>query len=278
MSHDTLNLPVAVIDIPSNTKNIYAPLAECEHEGDELLQGRSIDDMRSMTPEELLKLPAFHPYCIDGHVLTCTFNDGVRAGLTDDYDFLVTYTADHPLWSDVGMFKIMADLNNGQNYEPAMRAFFGENSDRAMKLYPFNGNADEFVNRISYDRYAASVMMLAALRKNSNTWLAEFDHVTPGPEAQKWGAFHTSDVPYWLDYFYDKRKDFWREDDYALGQELVTRLAAFAKTGRPEAENLASWNPSDGNSLYRIDAENMQKVCPLDEEKYQFWRDFYCVN
>ncbi len=281
MGHDTLNLPVAYEQDSSMRlipKALYKPLNECEREGDELLNGRSIDDMRSMTPDELLKLKMFHPYCIDGHVLTCTFNEGVRAGLTDDYDFLVTYTASDHMFSDYTMFTILSDVTCEQDYEPAMRAFFGENADRAMKLYPFGGDAQEFVFRISRQRYTASVMMLAALRKNSNTWLAEFRHMMPGPEPGKWGAFHTSDVPYWLDHFSETRKEFWRDDDYKLGGELVARLAAFAKTGRPEADNLPAWNPSDGNSLCRVDAGIMQEVQPLEEEKYKLWRDVYCVN
>ena len=281
LGNDTLNLPVALLLDDSGrlfTKDIYKPLSECEREGDELLQGRSIDDMRSMTPNELLKFPALLPYCIDGHVLAGTFNDGVRAGLTDDYDFLVTYTASNHLYSDYSMFMIMLDVNGEKDYEPSMRAFFGKYADRAMKLYPFRGDAEEFILRISRERYTASVMMLAALRKNSNTWLAEFTHIMPGPESEKWGAFHTSDVPYWLDHFTDKRKNFWRKEDYALGNELVARLAAFAKTGRPEAENLPAWNPSDGSSLYRMDAGIMEEVRPLDEEIYSFWRDVYCVN
>ena len=281
MAHDTLNFPIAYVQDASGTviaKDLYKPLSECEREGDELLNGRSINDMRSMTPDELLKLPAFHPYCIDGHVLTGTFNDGVRAGLTDDYDFVVTYTASNHSFSDYSMFMLMRDVTGEQNYESEMRAFFGVNADRAMKLYPFRGDAQEFIFRISRDRYTASVMMLAALRKNSNTWLAEFRHIMPGPEAQQWGAFHTSDVPYWLGHFSDTRKEFWRSDDYALGNELVSRLAAYAKTGRPEAENLSSWNPSDGRSLYRIDAGSMKEVQPLEDETYKFWRDIYCAN
>ncbi len=281
MAHDTLNMPISFVPDTSGRLipvDLYKPLNECESEGDKLLNGRSIDDMRSMTPDELLKLPAFHPYCIDGHVLTHTFNDGVRAGLTDDYDFMATYTNSNNIWCDCGMFTIMTDATNEQSYESSMRAFFGGNADKAMKLYPFTGNSQEFMLRISRDRYAASLMMLARLRKDSNTWLAEFRHIMPGPESEKWGAFHTSDVPYWLDHFSETRKDFWRKEDYALGNELVSRLAAFAKTGRPEDDNLSAWNPSDGNSLYIIDAGIMKEVQPLDEEKYSLWRDVYCVN
>ena len=252
-------------------RNLYEPLSFCEHEGDAL--ALDLEHMRSMTPDELLRLPEFYPYCIDGHVLTCTFNEGVRTGLTDDYDFMMTYTTDDP-----PLFTIMTNVTGEQDYEPAMRAYFGKHADRAMKLYPFNGDAREFALRISRDRYIASVMMFASLRKNSNTWLGEFAHVMPGPEANIWGAFHTSDVPYWLDYFSDKRKDLWTDDDYALGRELVARLAAYAKTGRPEAENSIAWKPSNGSTIYKIEAGNIHEVNPIDEEKYQFWRDFYCVN
>ena len=273
LSHDTLNLPVSYVHEAGKMTphNLYEPTSVCEHEGDSL--GLSLEHMRSMPPDELLKLPEFYPYCIDGRVITGSFNEGVRAGLSEDYDFIVTYTKDEPM-----IFTMAIDITGSQDYEPAMRAYFGEYADRAMTLYPFKGDAKELVFRMSGERYIASVMMLAALRKRSNTWLGEFDHVIPGFDSQTWGAFHTSDVPYWLDHFSDVRKDFWREDDYALGKELVARLAAFAKTGRPNAENLAAWKPSDGSSLYRIDAGGMKEVCPLDENTYQFWRDFYCVN
>ena len=121
-------------------------------------------------------------------------------------------------------------------------------------------------------------MMLASLRKGAKTWIAQFDHVMPGPESHIWGAFHTSDVPYWLDYFSDKRKDLWREEDYSLGAELVARLAAYAKTGSPNAEGLSDWKPSDGNSIYRIQAGNIHEAQLLTQEKYDFWREVYCVN
>lgn len=275
LSHETLNMPVsAAADENGNFvyRNIYEPLKECESEGDRIITS-SLEDMRSKTPDELLKFPVFYPYCIDGHVLTSTFNEGVRAGLTDDYDFMVTYTA-----SDPYLFMIIRDMTGENDYESVMRGYFGEHAERAMKLYPFEGTAQEFGFRISKERYTASVMMLASLRKNSNTWVAEFDHVMPGPESKTWGAFHTSDVPYWLDYFSDKRKEFWSKEDYMLGEELVARLAAFARTGKPECENLTEWKPSDGSSIYKIEAGSIQEVHPLSQEKYQLWRDLYCVN
>ena len=68
MGQDTLNMPRAFIDMNFNTTAIYVPLSEGERQGDEILQGRSIHDMRSMSPDELLKLPAIQHYYIDGHV------------------------------------------------------------------------------------------------------------------------------------------------------------------------------------------------------------------
>ncbi len=279
MSHDTLNMPVSAASDESGNfvnKNIYEPLKECEREGDKAM-GRGLEEMRSMTTDEILKLPPFYSYCIDGHVLTCTFNEGVRKGLTDDCEFMVTYTADDPT-----LFAIMRDLavknqTTQEDYEAVMREYFGEHADRAMKLYPFNGKPQEFIMNISHERLTASVMMLASLRKGK-TWIAQFNHVMPGPDSQMWGAFHTSDVPYWLDYFSDKRKDLWREEDYSLGAELVVRLAGFAKNGSPNAEGLIEWKPSDGSNIYAIESGNIHEAKLLDDERYEFWRDVYCVN
>ncbi len=275
ISYDAFNMPTALTQDASGNpivSNIFSPLSEAEREGDKIIGG-NLEALRSMPADELLKFNMFHPFCIDGHVLTGTFRQGVEAGLSDDYDFIFTYTG-----GDNMLFRIMRDMAGPEDYERAMRSYFGEFADRAMKLYPLKGDYKEFVNSVSKDRYSASVMMFASLRKNSNTWLAEFDQVMPGPESHMWGAFHTSDVPYWLDYFTDKRKDLWRKEDYSLGKELVSRLAAYAKTGRPEAKNYAEWTPSDGSSIYVIDGDTMHEVRPLSDEKYQLWRDFYCVN
>lgn len=274
MSHDTFNYPVSSTSGENGQrvlKNIYEPLSFCEHEGDALAM--SLEHLRSMTPDELLKLQEYHPYCIDGHVLTCPFNEGVRTGLTDDYDFMMTYTTDDP-----PLFLILNNITGEQDYEPAMCSYFGKYADRAMKLYPFNGDAREFALRISRDRYIASVMIFASLRKNTNTWLGEFTHVMPGPESHIWGAFHSCDVPYWLDYFSDKRKDYWTDADFQLGKELVARLAAYARTGSPNIDNSAEWGPSDGSTLCKIGVGGLYTVQALSDEKYQFWRDFYCVN
>lgn len=267
MSHETLNFPVSASTNEHGelvNKDIYKRLSDCEHEGDLVFS----EELRTKTPDELLKLPNFFPFAIDGHVLTCTFKDGVRAGLTDEYDFIVTYTANDPL-----LFDVMRDLAV-KPYDEVMHDFFGEYADRAMRLYPLTDNPQQFTFNLSRDRYIASVMMLSEMRKG-NTWMGEFDHVMPGPEASMWGAFHTSDVPYWLDYFSDKRKDYWRDEDYALGAELVARLTAYAQNGTPNADGLSDWRP---NSFYRIEAGNIHEAKLLDDVKYEIWRDFYCVK
>ena len=153
MTHSTL--PISLIQEANGNllyKPIYQPLNECENEGDEIFR----EDMRRATPDELLKFPAYHSYCIDGHVLTCAFDEGVRTGLTDDYSFMVTYTAD-----DWFTFTIMRDMTSPEKYESSMRSYFGEYADRAMKLYPFGGSAESFTQRISLERLAASAMMPA---------------------------------------------------------------------------------------------------------------------
>lgn len=271
MSHDTLNMPVSAVQVTPGVlvmKDIYKPLNECEREGDEIFR----EDLRTMSHDELLKLQSFYPYCIDGQVLTCTFNEGIRAGHTDEYGYMATYAA-----NDYMLYLIMRELLQTPDYERSMSDYFGDKVERAKELYPYKGDVKEFLFRISRDRYTASLMMLPLLRKGK-TWLAEFAHVMPGPESAQWGAFHTFDVPYWLGYFTDKRKNFWRDEDYALGAELVARLAAYARTGNPNAEGLAQWEPSTGESLYRINAGKMEEVRPLEDEKYEFWREIYCVN
>ena len=86
----------------------------------------------------------------------------MRAGLTDFYDFLAVYTASN---------HIRADVTGEQNYEPEMSSLFGITADRSMKLYTCMGDAQEVILRISRDRYTASVMMLAELRKKFSNYI-----------------------------------------------------------------------------------------------------------
>ena len=104
------------------------------------------------------------------------------------------------------------------------------------------------------------------------SYLYYFTHVMPGEN--DFGAFHTSDVPYFLNIFSDLRADYWTEEDYQMGEIMSSYLLNFAKTGDPNGEGLTEWTPSEGEfTIFNLDVECSE--LSMTEEQKQFFEDYY---
>lgn len=78
---------------------------------------------------------------------------------------------------------------------------------------------------------------VSAREKDSFVWF--FDRRLPGDDC---GAWHSSDLWYW----FGTLPNCWRpmeRKDYDLSDQMVNYLCNFAKSGNPNGENLAKWNP-----------------------------------
>ena len=110
------------------------------------------------------------------------------------------------------------------------------------------------------------------LGADNPTYLYYFSHVMPGET--DFGAFHTSDVPYFLNVFSDLRAEYWTEEDFALGQTMSSYLINFAKTGDPNGEGLIEWAPSEDDfTIFNLDTTCGE--LSLTEEQKQFFEDYY---
>lgn len=67
-----------------------------------------------------------------------------------------------------------------------------------------------------------------------------FNHTMPGKRTE--GAFHTSDVPYFLNVFTKLRQDYWKQEDFDLGDTMSNYLINFATTGNPNGKGLTEWH------------------------------------
>ena len=104
-----------------------------------------------------------------------------------------------------------------------------------------------------------------------NTYIYEYTHILPGEDGGQFGAFHSSEISYFLNYFSDVRADYWTEDDFELGKTASSYLVNFASTGNPNGDGLPEWKPTDSSNRYLvIDTETVGSE--LSEEKMDFWR------
>ena len=270
MSHTTFNLPAS--NVPSKSGKgfdkvfIYEPLKYCESLGDELFAGQSAEQMRNIPAEELLKLPKqFLPYCLDNYVLDKTFHDGAIQGLTNDYDYIMSFVA-----NDYLLFPFI-ETENQQDYVNAARKFFGDDLfGQAMMIYPPDKFPDSQA-RMQQDFLSAENIMFANARSktgNNNTWLLRFEHVMPGPESGIWGSFHSSELAYLFKHYSDLRKDYWTESDFITGEKFFDIAVNFAKTGNPGSD----W---EKNKIYSLDADIFEPYSDFTPEKINLWSRKY---
>jgi para-nitrobenzyl esterase len=113
-------------------------------------------------------------------------------------------------------------------------------------------NADEFGakpgaparrNEAIRDRMRVLLLEWAAARaKGSKTpaFLYFFDHVLPGPDAGRFGAFHSAEIPYVLNNLAESDRPF-TAADRKVAEMLSSYWVNFAENGDPNGKNLPHW-------------------------------------
>ena len=77
--------------------------------------------------------------------------------------------------------------------------------EEVLALYPLNKEYPDFTfTQMGHDSLLVSICMFAQERNNhksANTYVYEFSHVMPGKDSAMYGAFHSSDMPYFWNIF-----------------------------------------------------------------------------
>jgi para-nitrobenzyl esterase len=125
-----------------------------------------------------------------------------------------------------------------------------------LALYPVKGDdAAKAQQAAGHDRVLFGVRQWAARRTahaKSPVFLYNFGHAMPGYTKEKWGSFHTSEVPYWMKTYRVLGRPF-TADDEKVSQVLSTYWLNFIKTGNPNGDGMPAWKPVNGK-----DAELME--------------------
>lgn len=166
-------------------------------------------------------------------------------------------------------------------YKAVVEEELGDKADEFLKLYPADENVTETVAQIAIDnanaQYAYAIAQKDANDSENKSYQWYFSRSVPDkdPETEKmWGAFHTGDVGYWLNYFSTTSERPWTDADYELGDLMSDYLVNFAKTGDPNGKGLPEWKAADGSISY-MHLDEDSEFEELDEKKTEFWLDYY---
>jgi len=122
---------------------------------------------------------------------------------------------------------------------------YGDLQGQFLKLYPAatDEQARAAQNESVVDSMRASMYLWAVNRgKTAKTKVFTYfwEHTLPGPDADKYGAFHTSEVPYVMNALAMSDRPF-TDADHRIAEAISSYWANFIGTGDPNGKGLAQW-------------------------------------
>jgi len=233
----------------------FANLAESEKTGLEVQKAvgaKSLMEMRQLPADRIFVVQRDFQFGdsgsvtvrpnIDGYVLPDSVANIFAAGKQNDVATISGFTQDDISISPLRATKALAD------FTATAKQVYADNAEQFLRLYPAASDAEaQAAGKLS----AREAMMEKASRSwalahratgKTPFYMFMFSRVHPfNPEVTVFdnpqGAYHTSDVPYWLqtqDALNLFRKTrIWTPFDRDLSTRMMDSLLAFAKTGEP---------------------------------------------
>lgn len=264
------------ISMSFNSVDAVMPtMEEKEAAGDELFKDMTLEEMRALSTDELMAMKWSSSFCKDGVYLTEDYAENLASGGANDVTLMSGFVT-----GDTMLFASIRTNSQGETdfayYEEQAKNIFGDCAEECLDVYPADDEtAAEVIGEIQVHSMKALQNDLAKAHdagSDNPTYLYLFTHVMPGET--DFGAFHTSDVPYFLNVFSDLRADYWTDEDYKMGEIMSSYLLNFVKTGDPNGEGLAQWNPSGGDfTIFNLDIECQE--LSMTEEQKAFFEHYY---
>jgi para-nitrobenzyl esterase len=132
-----------------------------------------------------------------------------------------------------------------EEFEKEARRRYGDLADGFLELYPVTGDtkAGEIAKEAARDRTRVGTYDWARHRVANGrgpTFIYIWGHAEPGHNAEHYGAFHSSEVPYVFDNL-GKADRPYTEEDHRIATIMATYWANFVKTGDPNGKGVPNW-------------------------------------
>jgi carboxylesterase type B len=256
----------------------WISLADAEQDGVKFaasLGAGSVKELRAMPWQKLIAATArVQPRAvIDGWLFPEGFSATFAKGRQNDVAFLTGADLDehgpepHPHVDAAG-------------FQKGVRERFGEMADAVLKLYPVSSDSDApaAFNAMMRD-YERTSMYLWALdrQKTSKTKVFTYywTHAIPGPEKERWGAFHCSEIPYFLSSLSGSPRPF-EAIDHEIAEKMSSYYANFVATLDPNGKGLAPWRAVDSGSPVTMELGDHFRAIPVAEkEQLQLLKAFF---
>lgn len=235
----------------------------------ELLDGSDVNDpsLPGNPPP-----PLFRPV-IDGWVLPANYWTILTSGSQNDVDVLTGNNRD-----ESGV-KLPQHITVTE-YESRAQAKYGDFSGEFLALYPASTDAEagEQLNTSLREATRLSTYFWArewARTAKSPVYTYYWTHVPPGEEGAARGAYHGSEINYFLDNLHAGDLPY-TEGDHRTADTLSDYVVNFATSGDPDGSGLPHWASVSADSPTTLQIGDGWEPMPLaDSVKTDFFRRFF---
>jgi para-nitrobenzyl esterase len=126
----------------------------------------------------------------------------------------------------------------GQSADVPVLAGFNADEASASSTYP---TSDPEPGRKLWRDNLHAWANLRAAKGRAPTYAYYFDHVSPGPQAARWGAFHSSEIPYVFGTLGAARERGYTAADNKLSDQMAGYWTRFVRSGNPNGSGLKNW-------------------------------------
>jgi para-nitrobenzyl esterase len=258
----------------------FKTLAEAEADGEQFMHAQGAGTLAQMRAMPWQKLASTEPGLrfipiVDGYLLPAPVPTVFAGAKQND---VVSLTG-----IDTGELQGVAGPQGTpttiEAYRQEAKKRFGERADEFLKLYPATTDAQvrSVLQESARDGNVTALYLWAQARaKTSKTRVYEYlwNHTLPGPDAPRYGAFHSSELPYVLNTLNMSGRPFTPQDQ-EIANVMSSYWANFVAHGDPNGKGVARWQPV-GNGPEIMELGDDFKPVPVagSHTKFDFWKAF----
>lgn len=238
---------IAESGLPTTVPSVR--LAQAERTGQAFMRShgvKTLNAFRALLPQSLestglfMSGPRFFPI-IDGEVVPAPVDRLIAEARAHNVPVLIGMNANERSASSP-----LTQTLSKRLWHAFLRKQFGTMAARFGRLYPAKTGAQRALAKqaLQADLGRAALYRWARLwlsRPHASVYAYLWTHAEPGPQSAKWGAFHSSEIPYAFDTLDRSSGRSFTAVDRAIARRMCAYWVNFVNTGDPNGPRLPMW-------------------------------------
>ena len=250
---------------PYHTFRNYNDALEQGRKTMEEFGAKSIDDLRKLSAEELVKTTANNSaMTVDGYAIAEQPYLTYEKGENNEQALLNGYNA-----NEADVFNLFTEVNE-KEYKEGLNTLFGKYADEAFEAYPVGSHPLEYELAVEkggsakgeYNHILGGTWFAYSHKKWSDYMAAQEKPVYFYYFSKDNGSlrsYHAGELPYAYGNLW-RHGDKYDDSDFALSETMQSYWVNFVKTGNPNGSGLPQWNKYTAEQTKLLQFDNEVKM------------------